>query len=79
MKLKTAETTAAEPAAQTTGTAVIADRFKLDVDPRAANAGPKGTSKVAAAIALTAALVAAALIGAAAALMYVNWGVIADA
>ena len=78
MKLKTADTPGAAAPTQPTGSAIIADRFKLDVpDAPAKSAG--GTSKLAAALALTAALVSAALLGAAAALMYVNWGAIADA
>ena len=75
MKLKKAP--AQESAAPTTGGAVIADRFKLDVDPNAGK-GPAGVSKTAAAIAMTAALISIALMGAVAALMYVNWDLIKD-
>lgn len=60
-----------------TGGAIIADRFKLDVDPRAGK-GPAGVGKTAALSALIAALLTTALIGATAALMYVNWDFIKD-
>jgi len=63
--------------APTTGTAIIADRFKLDMEPAAA--GPAGVNKTAALIAFLASLAAAAMVGAVAAMMYVNWELIANA
>ena len=61
----------------TTGSAVIADRFKLDMEPVAQ--GPAGVNKTAALIAFLASLAAAAMVGAVAAMMYVNWELIANA
>ncbi len=80
MKLKKAESAETEetPAAPTGG-AVIADRFKLDVDPNAGKSGPAGVNKTAALIAFLASLAAAAMVGAVAAMMYVNWELIAEA
>ena len=76
MKLKKNNTqTSAAPAQQ--GGAIIADRFRLDVDPNAGR-GPEGVSKTAATVAMIAALVTTALMGAVAALMYVNWELIKD-
>jgi len=75
MKLKKKSPT--EGAAPTSGGAVIADRFKLDVDPNAGK-GSAGVNKTAATIAMVAALISAALTGAVAALMYVNWDMIKD-
>lgn len=75
MKIK--KSSPAENAAPVSGGAVIADRFKLDVDPDAGK-GPAGVNKTAAAIAMFAALVSAAMMGAVAALMYVNWEFIKD-
>ena len=56
---------------------MIADRFKLDVDPNA-NKEPAGVNKTAAAIAMVAALTSMVLMGVVAALMYVNWDLIKD-
>jgi len=69
MKLKKSDSVEMEPIAP--GGAVIADRFKLDVP--AVDDGPK-ESAIGATIGALAALAAAAMLGAAAALMYVNWG-----
>ena len=74
MKIKKNSST--EGAAPSGGGAIIADRFKLDVDPRAQ--GPAGVGKTAATIAMVAALISMALVGAVAALMYVNWDLIKD-
>ena len=74
MKIKKNSST--EGAAPSSGGAIIADRFKLDVDPRAQ--GPAGVGKTAATIAMVAALISMALMGAVAALMYVNWDLIRD-
>ena len=74
MKIK--KNSSSEGAAPSSGGAIIADRFKLDVDPRAQ--GPAGVGKTAATIAMVAALISMALMGAVAALMYVNWDLIRD-
>ena len=74
MKIKKNSST--EGAAPSSGGAIIADRFKLDVDPRAQ--GPAGVGNTAATIAMVAALISMALVGAVAALMYVNWDLIRD-
>ena len=68
-----------QPTAPTppTGGAVIADRFKLDVDPNAGK--PKGVGKTSALIALLGSLAAIALLATTAALMYMNWDLIKDA
>ncbi len=63
--------------ASTTGSAVIADRFKLDVDPNAGK--PDGVGKTSALIALLGSLAAIALLATTAALMYMNWDLIKDA
>lgn len=63
--------------AATTGSAIIADRFKLDMEP--VDKGPQGVNKIAALIAFLASLAAAAMVGAVAAMMYVNWELIANA
>ena len=60
-----------------TDSAVIADRFRLDVEP--VSPGASGVSKGAALIALLASLAAAAMVGAVAAMMYLNWELIAGA
>ena len=75
MKIK--KNSVPESPAPSTGGAVIADRFRLDLDPNAGK-GPAGVGKTAAAIAMTAALISTALMGAVAALMYVNWDLIKD-
>ncbi len=68
-------TTIAAPAPA--GGAVIADRFKLDVDPNAGK--PAGVGKTSALIALLGSLAAIALLGTVAALMYMNWELIQNA
>ena len=77
MKLKKsddgAETTA--PAAPTGG-AVIADRFKLDVDDGAK--GPAGVGKVGATCALIGSLAAIAALGIVAWLIFQNWELVKD-
>ena len=74
MKIKKNSST--EGATPSGGGAIIADRFKLDADPR--EQGPAGVGKTAATIAMVAALISMALVGAVAALMYVNWDLIKD-
>ena len=59
------------------GGAVIAARFKLDVDPNAGK--PAGVGKTSALLALLGSLVAIALLGTVAALMYMNWELIQNA
>ncbi len=56
---------------------MIADRFKLDVDQDAGK--PAGVGKTSALVALIGSLVAIALLGATAALMYMNWELIQNA
>ena len=63
-------------ATQTTGGAVIADRFKLDMDPNAGK--PDGVGKTSALIALLGSLAAIAMLGVVAGLMYLNWDMIKD-
>ena len=77
MKLKKAESAETEetPAAPTGG-AVIADRFKLDMDPNAGK--PNGVGKTSALIALLGSLAAIAMLGVVAGLMYLNWDMIKD-
>ena len=58
------------------GGAVIADRFKLDVDDGAK--GPAGVSKVGAMCALIASLASIAALGFVAWLLYQNWELIKD-
>ena len=79
MKLKKPESAEnEEPTAPApTGGAVIADRFKLDAEP--VQNGPAGVNRTAALIAFLASLAAAAMVGAVAAMMYVNWELIANA
>ena len=77
MKLRKADTESTAPAPAPAGSAVIADRFKLDVDPNA-GAGLAGVGKTSAMIALIGSLLAIALLGTSAALMYVNWEAIAN-
>ena len=64
-------------AAPTTGGAVIADRFKLDMAPEAG--APEGVGKTGSLIALLCSLAAIAMLGIVAALMYFNWEAIKDA
>lgn len=58
-----------------TGGAVIADRFKLDVDPNAGK-GPAGVGKTGSLIALICSLLSIGLLGVVAWLMYQNWELI---
>ena len=69
MKLKKAESAETEEltAAPASGGTVIADRFKLDMEP--VKSGPAGVNRVAALIAFLASLAAAAMVGAVAAMM----------
>jgi hypothetical protein len=73
MKLKKVESTETDES----GAAAIADRFKLDAVP--VQTGPAGVNKTAALIAFLASLAAAAMVGAVAAMMYLNWELIAEA
>ena len=79
MKLKKPEPLSAatdaptEPAA---GSAIIADRFKLDAIQDEVKSGP---NKVATMIAFIGALIALAAVGTVAALMYQNWQLIENA
>ncbi len=66
------QTTAASP----TGGAVIADRFRLDMDPNAGK--PDGVGKTSALIALLGSLAAIAMLGIVAGLMYMNWDMVKD-
>ena len=79
MKLKKSDN-GAEPAALAapgTGGAVIADRFKLDVDDGASK-GPAGVGKVGAMCALIGSLASIAALGLIAWLLYQNWELIKD-
>lgn len=78
MKLRKADTEATPVAQPAPGAAVIADRFKLDVD-TSVKQDAAGVGKTAAAMALVGTLAAIALLGVTAALMYVNWTAIANA
>ena len=77
MKLKKADDGAETPApAAPTGGAVIADRFKLDVDDGAK--GPAGVGKVGATCALIGSLAAIAALGIVAWLIFQNWELVKD-
>ena len=77
MKLKKADDGAETPApAAPTGGAVIADRFKLDVDDGAK--GPPGVGKVGATCALIGSLAAIAALGIVAWLIFQNWELVKD-
>ena len=80
MKLKKAETPSVATDAPTEptlgGSAVIADRFKLDAVQESVASGP---NKVATMIAFLGALLALAAVGTVAALMYQNWQLIENA
>ena len=78
MKLKKADDGAETPApAAPTGGAVIADRFKLDVDDGASK-GPAGVGKVGAMCALVGSLAAIAALGIVTWLLYQNWELVKD-
>ena len=78
MKLKKSDDVGAEaPTLPTTGGAVIADRFKLDVD-AGASKGPAGVGKVGAMCALLGSLASIAALGLIAWLLYQNWELIKD-
>ena len=79
MKLKKADDGAENPApaAPSAGGAVIADRFKLDVDDGASK-GPAGVGKVGAMCALIGSLASIAAHGLIAWLLYQNWELIKD-
>ena len=55
---------------------MIADRFKLDMDPNAGK--PDGVGKTSALMALLGSLAAIAMLGVVAGLMYLNWDMIKD-
>ena len=77
MKLKKSDEGAETPApAAPTGGAVIADRFKLDVDDGAK--GPPGVGKVGATCALIGSLAAIAALGIVAWLIFQNWELVKD-
>ena len=73
MKLKKHEDVQLEPIGDAAGGAVIADRFKLE---NLAPVDANRTGKGAAMAAMICSLVATAMLGAIAALMYVNWDLI---
>ena len=79
MKLKKADegVDTAAPTVQATGGAVIADRFKLDLDDGASK-GPAGVGKVGAMCALIGSLASIAALGIVAWLLYQNWELIKD-
>ncbi len=79
MKLKKADDGAESfaPASPAMGGAVIADRFKLDVDDGASK-GPAGVGKVGAMFALIASLASIAALGFVAWLLYQNWELVKD-
>ena len=79
MKLKKADegVDTAAPTVQATGGAVIADRFRLDVDDGASK-GPAGVGKVGAMCALIGSLASVAALGIVAWLLYQNWELIKD-
>ena len=76
MKLRKSGSAEQTTAAAPTGGAVIADRFKLDMDPNAGK--PEGVGKTSALIALLGSIAAIAMLGVVAGLMYVNWDMIKD-
>ena len=78
MKLKKSDDGAETPApAAPTGGAVIADRFKLDID-AGASKGPAGVSKTGAMCALIGTLASIAMLGVVAWLLYQNWELIKE-
>lgn len=76
MKLRKTGSDEQTAAPAPTGGAVIADRFKLDMDPNAGK--PDGVGKTAALIALLSSLATIAMLGVVAGLMYLNWDMIKD-
>ena len=79
MKLKKSDdgVDTSAPAVPASGGAVIADRFKLDVDDGASK-GPAGVSKTGAMCALIGTLASIAMLGVVAWLLYQNWELIKD-
>ena len=78
MKLKKSDSGAEASASPApAGGAVIADRFKLDID-NGAGKGPAGVGKTAAMCALIGTLTCIALVGVVAWLLYQNWELIKD-
>ena len=79
MKLKKSDdgVDTSAPTMPTAGGAVIADRFKLDVDDGASK-GPAGVGKVGAMCALIGSLASIAALGLIAWLLYQNWELIKD-
>ena len=79
MKLKKSDdgVDTSAPTVPASGGAVIADRFKLDVDDGASK-GPAGVGKTAAMCALIGTLVSIAVLGVVAWLLYQNWELIKD-
>ena len=79
MKLKKSDdgVDTSAPTMPTTGGAVIADRFKLDVDDGASK-GPAGVGKMGAMCALIGSLASIAALGIIAWLLYQNWELIKD-
>lgn len=79
MKLKKSSLNQAEAAGATAGAggAVIANRFRLDVDPHAAKTPPP-PGKAATIAAFCGALIVIVLLGTISTLMIVNWNTIAD-
>jgi hypothetical protein len=79
MKLKKADDGAEtpSPAAPSTGGAVIADRFKLDLDEDVSK-GPAGVGKVGAMCALIGSLLSLAALGFIAWRLYDNWEMLKD-
>ncbi|MGN0852841.1 MAG: hypothetical protein ACI4Q3_05645 [Kiritimatiellia bacterium] len=76
MKLRKSENEPAPAATATqTGGAVIADRFKLDIDMNASK-GSSGVGTAASMVALICSLASIAMLGTVAALMYMNWELI---
>ena len=76
MKLRKTGSDEQTAAVAPTGGAVIADRFKLDMDPNAGK--PDGVGKTSALIALLGSLATIAMLGIVAGLMYLNWDMIKD-
>ena len=77
MKLKMSDKSEATTQVSPKGGAVIADRFKLDVDD-AAGKGPAGVGKTAALCALIGSVACIALLGVVAWMLYQNWELVKD-